>query len=420
MSLSWKKILKKLGPGFITGAADDDPSGIGTYSAAGARFGFGQLWTPFFTFPLMTAVQEMCARIGLVTGRGLAGVIRHHYRPWLLYSCVALLVTANTINIGADIGAMAAAVRLLAPDARFAFLAGAITLGILGLEVFVPYRQYARVLRVFALSLLAYWATVVILPLDWGTVGRAIFTPTINWRGDYLLIFVGVLGTTISPYLFFWQASEEVEEEIEEGRATIAARRGATHEEIRDMRQDVTIGMLFSNITMFTIILATGATLFQAGITSIDTAEQAAAALRPLAGPWASLLFTLGIVGTGLLGIPVLAGSASYAVSEALKLRGSLALRWTKAKGFYGVIIASTLIGLVFNFIGVNPMKMLLYCAILNGIVAVPLLIVIMQISANRTIMGEYVNGRLSNFLGWLTTTVMAGAALVLIGSWIL
>ncbi len=412
--MTLKQLLKKLGPGFITGASDDDPSGIGTYAAAGAKFGFGQLWTPLFTFPLMTAVQEMCARIGMVTGRGLAGVIRQHYAKWLLYGCVVLLVLANTINIGADIGAMAAAMGLLVGDTPFAFIAGGLTILIIALEVFVPYHVYAKILRVLAFSLLAYWLAGLTLHLDWREVLSHLAIPRWQSDFDYLLILVGVLGTTISPYLFFWQASEEVEEEVDQGRVTIISRQGATRGEIHDMRQDVTIGMLFSNITMFFILLVSGATLFANGITDIQTAEQAAMALAPFAGHNAFLLFTLGIIGTGLLGIPVLAGSASYALSEALKLKGGLELKWTQARGFYAIIVLSTVVGLLLNFLGVNPMKMLIYTAVINGVVAVPLLVVIMGIANNRRIMGEYANGWLANTLGSITVAVMAAAAVVL------
>lgn len=409
-----KKLLKKLGPGFITGASDDDPSGIGTYSAAGAKFGFGQLWTPLFTFPLMTAVQEMCARIGLVTGRGLAGVMRRQYAPWLLYVCTILLVIANTINIGADIGAMAAAIGLLITSAPFTFVAGALTVAIVVLEVFIPYHIYSRILRVLAFSLFAYWITGFIIKVDWHTVAHWIIVPQWQWSKEYILILVGVLGTTISPYLFFWQASEEVEEEIADGHTTLTSRRGATKAEIHAMRQDNFIGMLFSNATMFFIILVSGVTLHVNGIFEITTAEQAAQALAPLAGHNAFLLFTIGIIGTGLLAIPVLAGSASYAVTETLKLRGSLEMKWTRAKVFYLVIALATGVGLLLNFVGMNPMKMLLYTAVLNGVVAVPLLVIILHIANNRRVMGKHVNGRWSNILGGIALILMAAAAITL------
>ncbi|MFA5076319.1 MAG: divalent metal cation transporter [Patescibacteria group bacterium] len=415
MIKSLKKLFGKLGPGFVTGASDDDPSGIGTYSTAGSRFGFSQLWTPLFTFPLMTAVQEMCARIGMVTGRGLAGVIRKNYSRRLLYFCVILLVVANTINIGADIGIMASAIGILFADSSFVLTAGVLTLLIVLLEVFIPYRVYAKILRVLAFSLLSYWIAAFFIKIDWWEVITSIAIPQWHWQLDYIMILVGVLGTTISPYLFFWQASAEVEEEIILGRQSIKSRLGATREEIHRMREDNFIGMLFSNLTMFFIMLVTGVTLFKNGIYNIETAEQAALALKPLAGEWAYLLFTLGIIGTGLLAIPVLAGSASYAVSEAFKIKNSLGLKWSQAKGFYGVIIISTFIGLLINFIGINPIKALLYTAVLNGLVAVPLLWVVMRIGNNQKIMGDLKNGRLSNTLGWLATLVMTTAAGVLV-----
>ncbi|MFA6533732.1 MAG: divalent metal cation transporter [Patescibacteria group bacterium] len=414
-----KKIFRKIGPGFITGAADDDPSGIGTYSAAGSRFGLGQLWTPLFTFPLMAAVQEICARIGLVTGRGLAGVIRKNYSRKLLFFCVTLLVIANTINIGADIGAMASAVGLLTSRASFAFTAGALTFLILALEIFVPYRVYARFLRIFAFSLFAYWLTALFIKINWTEVATRTFWPQWQWNFDYILILVGVFGTTISPYLFFWQASEEVEEEIIEGRWSIKSRQGATLPEIKDMREDVFIGMLFSNITMFFVILVAGSTLFANGVFNIETAEQAASALKPLAGDWAYLLFTLGIIGVGLLAIPVLAGSAAYAVSEALKLREGLGLKWNQAKGFYAIILLATVVGLGMNFLGINPMQALLYTAVLNAIISVPLLFVIMKVGNDGKIMGEFKNGPLANFLGWAATIVMTLGAVVLFISFI-
>ncbi|MFA5358837.1 MAG: divalent metal cation transporter [Patescibacteria group bacterium] len=414
-----RKLLKKIGPGFITGAADDDPSGIGTYFTAGAKFGFGHIWTPFFTFPLMTAVQEICARIGMVTGRGLAGVIRENYSKKLLYFCVVLLVAANTINIGADIGAMANAVGLLLPNQPFGFIAGALTLLIICLEVFISYKTYSRILKIFAFSLLAYWLTAFFVKIDWSVVFTNVIKPQWRWDLDYVMILVGVLGTTISPYLFFWQASEEVEEEIIEGKVTLEQRLGATKIEIKEMREDVVLGMLFSNISMFFIIAVAASTLFANGIFEIGTAEQAALALRPLAGDWAYLLFTFGIIGTGLLAIPVLAGAASYAVTEALKLQGSLALKWNRAKGFYGVILTSTIVGLLINFIGINPMKALLYAAVINGIVSVPLLFVIMKISNDSEVMGEYKNGMIANFLGWAATIAMTVAAVFLLISFL-
>ncbi|MBI5621525.1 divalent metal cation transporter [Candidatus Falkowbacteria bacterium] len=413
-----KKILKRLGPGFVTGASDDDPSGIGTYASAGARFGFSSLWTPFFTFPLMAAVQEICARIGMVSGRGLAGVIRQHFSKTLLYTCVSLLVIANTLNIGVDIGAMASALQLLAP-LPFTLFAITVTIVIIILEVAVPYRKYVTVLKFLALFLLAYWATGLFIEQDWWTVAKSVVWPQIHWSADFLFILVAIFGTTITPYLFFWQASEEVEEEELLGRRFIKSRQGASAHEIHEMRWDVFSGMLFSNITMFFIILTAAISLHASGVTNIETAQQAAQALRPLAGDHAYWLFAVGIVGTAMLAIPVLAGSASYGLSEALKFRGSLSLNFKQAHGFYGIIIISTLIGLLINFVGINPIKALVYMAVLNGIIAVPLLFVIMIMSNSQKIMGEFKNGALANTLGWLTTAVMTVSVLVLLWSFI-
>lgn len=401
------KVLKKLGPGFITGASDDDPSGIGTYSMAGAKAGFHFLWMPFITLPLMIAIQEMCARIALVSGRGLAGVLKKYYRPRFLYGAMSLLFVANTVNIGVDIGAMAAASRLFVP-LPFVLLVVAFAVLTVFLTIFFPYKKYARYLKWLTLSLLAYIITGFLINVDWSLA----LDETLRWPAglsivDYVLILVAVMGTTISPYLFFWQASEEVEEEIAMGRSSILKRLGATKEELKSMRTDVFIGMLMSNIVMFFIIMTVGATLFRHGIHDIETAEQAALALKPLAGQYASLLFTLGIVGTGLLAVPVLAGSASYAVAETLHFRFGLNKKFHQAKAFYGVITLSVLVGVLINFLGINPLQALFYTAVLNGLAAPPLLLLILKIANNKKIMGGQANGPLSNTLGWLTMVVM-------------
>ncbi len=402
------KVLKKLGPGFITGASDDDPSGIGTYSMSGARGGFHFLWMPFVTLPLMIAVQEMCGRIALVSGRGLAGVLKKYYRPGFLYSAMALLFFANTINVGVDIGAMAAAGRLFVP-LPFVVLVVMFAVVSVFLTIFFPYKKYARYLKWLTLSLLAYIITGFLIKVDWSVaLDETLHWPTGLSSVDYVLILVAIMGTTISPYLFFWQASEEVEEEMALGRLSIRQRLGATDHEIKSMRTDVFIGMLMSNIVMFFIIMTVGATLFRHGIHNIETAEQAALALKPLAGQYASLLFTLGIIGTGLLAIPVLAGSASYAVAETLHFHFGLNKKFHQAKAFYGVITLSVLIGVLINFLGINPLQALFYTAVLNGLVAPPLLLLILKIANNKKIMGGQVNGPLSNTLGWLTVTIMA------------
>ena len=414
-----KRVLKKLGPGFITGAADDDPAGIGTYSMAGSRFGYSTLWTPFFIFPLMVAVQEVCARVSMVTGEGLAGVIKKHYGRKVLLFCVFLLFGANAINIGANIGAMASSIRLILP---VSFAVAAVTIAVLSvaLQLLLPYRIYSRFLKWLALSLLSYIVVSFVIKHDWILVLQSIFKPRLEFSFDYLLILVAILGTTISPYLFFWQASGEVEEERSNGRYEVESRLGATRQEIKDMRADVIVGMIISTTVMFFIILTTAGTLFRNGVFNIETAHDAALALQPFAGNFAFLLFALGIVGVGLLANPVLAGSASYAVSETLGFKEGLSLKFREAKGFYGVIALATLLGLLFNFVGINPFKALLYSAVLNGLIAPPFLYLILRVSGNRKIMGNHANGPITKFLGWLTFFLMAGAGILLIGSFII
>ena len=415
-----RRILKSLGPGFITGASDDDPSGIGTYAQTGAAFGLQQLWTAPFSFPFMAAVQEMCGRIGLVTGSGLAGVIRRHYQKSILYVAVGILLVANTVNIGADLGAMAAAARLVV-DLPLVFWLVSITLLSLVLEVFVSYRLYARVLKYLTFSLLTYVVTAFIVTQDWRAALVATLVPTVVASREYVLNVVAILGTTISPYLFFWQASEEVEEEVLRHKITSmgAGVPRISQKEIRELRLDTLTGMLFSNVIMFFIILTTASTLGLHGIRDVATADQAAAALRPLAGTFASLLFAIGIIGTGLLAIPVLAGSASYALSEAFGWREGLYRKFQQAHGFYGVITIATVIGLLMNFTSIPPMKLLYYSAVLNGIAAPPLLVIILFIANNRRIMGAYTNSRFSNVLGVAITVLMSFVSLLLIGNFI-
>jgi NRAMP (natural resistance-associated macrophage protein)-like metal ion transporter len=409
-----KVYLSALGPGLITGASDDDPSGIGTYSQTGAQFGYTQLWTALFTFPLMTAIQEICARIALQTGGGLADAIRKYYPKPVLYFCVTLLFIANTINLGADLGAMAASAQLLLGIPYLVWLI-AITLLSVVLEIFVDYKRYARVLRYLTLSLFAYCFVPVVSPQNWGQALRDTIIPTIRFDKDYLLNLVAILGTTISPYLFFWQASQEIEEQIDEGRTTVGSRKGISKVELKWMRTDVVAGMLLSNVVMWFIIATTASTLFQHGIKNIDSAPKAAEALRPIAGEFAYLLFAVGIIGTGLLAVPILAGSAAYAVAETFKLRKGLYLKLRQAPGFYGVIAFSTLLGFAINLIGINPIQALYYTAVLNGIVAPPLLVIIMLIGKNRSIMKGKINGRVSNTLGWITTIAMSIAAVALL-----
>lgn len=410
-----KKLLKRIGPGFITGAADDDPSGIATYSQTGARFGYGQLWTALFSFPFMAAVQEMCGRIGTVTGNGLAGVIRKHYPRSILSIAVLLLLAANILNIGADLGAMAAAAELVLgmPILFWLLLLTGITLA---LEMFIPYATYAKYLKYLTISLFAYVAAAFMVKQDWSQIAWSTLVPSLTLGKDAVLNLVAVLGTTISPYLFFWQASEEVEEEIADHQLTSmgAHRPTVTGKQLRVMRRDTIIGMLFSNIIMFFIMITTAATLGAQGITEINTATQAAEALRPLAGSFTFLLFALGILGTGMLAVPILAGSASYAIAEASGMKEGLYRKPKDARGFYGIIALATLVGLLINFLHVPPFKMLYYTAVFNGLIAPPLLVLILLIANNKKIMGSHVNGTLSNVLGVTIIALMTAAGLTL------
>lgn len=411
-----KNLFKKIGPGFITGASDDDPSGIATYSQTGAIFGYQQLWVALFSFPFMTIVQEMCGRIGMVTGKGLAVIVKENYAKPILYVAVLLLTVANTINIGADLGAMASSARLVI-GIPFEVLLLALTAITLILEVFVPYPAYARFLKYLAFTLLAYIVTAFVVKQDWTKIAISTILPTISFSRDYILNIVAFLGTTISPYLFFWQADEEVEEEIEHnrlrtmGKGVPKVRKG----DIREMRFDTTMGMFFSNLVTFFIIITTASTLGLHGLRNIGTADQAASALRPLAGDFAFLLFALGIIGTGLLAVPILAGSASYAISESFNWKVGLGKKFTKAHGFYGVLTVATLVGLLVNFLSIKPFQMLYYTAVLNGIVAPPLMVLVMLIGNNKKIMGKYTNAKASNILGWFITVVMSLAAMALI-----
>lgn len=419
-----------LGPGLTTGAADDDPSGIATYSQAGAQYGFQLLWLSAFTFPLMAIVQEMCARIGVVSGHGLAANIRRHYAPPLLYAVTVLLFAANTFNIGADLGAMAQAARLLNPGL------GAIPLILffasvsLVLQIFTTYARYAKYLKYLTLALFAYVASALLTNLDWPQVLYNAVIPSISFSKDQIYLICAILGTTISPYLFFWQTSQEVEEEAvraEHAQDQHAKEKewhqhnGAWHRhvskrEIREVRTDVWSGMFFSNAIMFFIIAACAGTLYANGITNIASAADAAAALRPLAGDMAYLLFALGIIGTGMLAVPVLAGSAAYAISESLGWKHGLYRKLKEAYAFYGVIIISMILGFVLNLIGLDPIKVLIYSAVANGLVAPVVLLFIVQMSSDKKIMREYVNHRAVTWLGWLivlTMVVAGGAAIV-------
>jgi len=414
-----KKFFKVFGPGVITGAADDDPSGIATYTQTGAKFGYGQLWTVIVMLPLMTAIQEACARIGAVTGHGLAAVIKANYSKKVLYAAVLLVVVANTINIGADIGALAAAAQLIIPI-NFVILTLGFTTLILILEIFTSYRVYSRILIWLALSLLAYPLTVFIVNQPWHTIFVATFWPHVELNFEFFFIITGVLGTTISPYMFFWQASEEVEEEKAHHLISRYGRPKIGKKFIRNLRLDNFLGMIFSEIATWSIIVVAATVLHQNGVTDVTSAADAAKALEPLvqtfphAGFLAKLIFAVGIIGLGLLGIPVLSGSAAYALSEAFNMKEGLNLKLKKAHGFYGVITIATLIGLMINFIGIDPIKALVFTAVFNGVAAVPLIFLIARIARNQKIMGEYRSGWLSNTVVWITFLVMLASAVAM------
>ncbi|WP_254366795.1 NRAMP family divalent metal transporter [Paraburkholderia sp. NMBU_R16] len=408
---SW---LEKLGPGLVTGAADDDPSGIATYSQAGAQFGFNMLWVAFVTYPLMVAIQVISARLGRVSGHGLATNIRCHYPAWLLYGSVLLLLVANTINIAADLGAMGAALNLVVGGPTHVYT---VALGVLSvvLQVFVPYRSYVRVLKWLTLALFAYVATVFVVEVPWQNVLMRTLAPQLSWKRDYLTTIVAVLGTTISPYLFFWQASQEVEEM--RGQAGQRALKHAPRQgpaSLRRIRMDTWIGMGVSNVVAFFIILTTAATLHAHGVTDIQTSAQAALALKPIAGRFAFTLFSLGIVGTGLLALPVLAGSAAYAMAGTFNWRNSLALKPRLAKRFYAIIVLSTLVGLAMGFTRIDPVKALYWSAVINGVVSVPIMALIMFMAVNPKVMGNFVIPLHLRVTGWIATIAMAAAALAM------
>ena len=406
---------KILGPGLTTGAADDDPSGIATYSQTGSQYGFQLLWMAIFTFPMMAVVQEMCARIGLVTGRGLAANIRSHFPPWVIGLSSVLLLTANTFNIGADLGAMAKGMQLLIPQANFTLLILLFAVVSLLLQIFTTYERYAKYLKWLALVLFSYVISALLAHPDWHAILKATFVPSITFSKDQLLLICAILGTTISPYLFFWQTSQEVEAKYLEGKTTVAQRRSLDPKDIHDMRIDVWSGMLLSNVAMFFIIACCASVLFTHGGFTITTAADAAAALRPFAGNDAFLLFAIGIIGTGLLAIPVLAGSSSYAIAEAFRWHSGLHRNLKDAYGFYGVIIISMGIGLLLNFLGIDPIRALIYSAVANGIVAPLILTLIIILASSRKVMGSHSNHASTTWIGWIVTGIMiiaGGAAL--------
>ena len=409
-----KKFFSSLGPGLITGASDDDPAGIATYSIAGAQARYSTLWTVLFTFPLMSAVQEMCARIGLVTGHGLAGVMRLHYPKLLLYPIAFLVVVANIINIGADLGGMAAASNLLVGIHPLIF-AAIYTAIVVATLIFVPYHIFVRYLKWLTLALFTYVLAAVITQQDWFSILLNTIWPRISLDAKYLMLIVAIFGTTISPYLFFWQASEEVEEIEEEKKVRKLKRHIVTKHELRNMREDVTVGMFFSNAVMFFIIATTASTLFANGIHDIKTADQAAAALRPLAGDASSLLFTLGIVGTGLLAIPVLAGSAAYALTEAFGWSEGFSKKFSEAKAFYLIIALATIVGFSINILGINPFSALFFTAVVYGVISPILILLILHIANQKRVMGSHTNGLISNVLGVVAFLIMGAAVVALV-----
>jgi NRAMP (natural resistance-associated macrophage protein)-like metal ion transporter len=411
------RFFANLGPGLVTGAADDDPSGISTYSVAGAVFGYSFLWTALVSFPLMAAVQLMCARLGMVTGRGLGGAIRLQYPRWVLWPSCLLLIVATVFNIGADLGGMADAMHMVSGIASY-YWTPFFALLIASLLIWTSYSLIARIFKWLTVVLFAYVVTAFLARPDWAAVLHGTFLPHVAWTRSYMAVLVGILGTTISPYLFFWQASQEVEEDRKHGKTTVAQRHGSTNLELSVARNDVFTGMLFSNLIMFFIILTTAATLHAHGARNIETAKQASEALRPLAGNGAYLLFTLGLVGTGMLGVPVLAGSCAYAIAEAASWRGaSLSKKPLRAAHFYMVIVGALAVGLALDFAGWNAVKMLFWAAVVNGVLAPPLVVLVVLLTSSKKVMGARANSRGAKVLGWICAAVMGAAALALLAT---
>jgi NRAMP (natural resistance-associated macrophage protein)-like metal ion transporter len=410
------RFFANLGPGLITGAADDDPSGISTYSVAGAAFGLQLLWTAILSFPLMAAVQLMCGRLGLVTGLGLAGAIRTYYSKSVLWMACALLITANVVNIAADLGGMADVTEVLS-GVSSAIWTPAYTVLVLVLLIWTSYRTIVKIFKWLTLTLLAYVVTAFLAQPDWPSVLSSTLVPEFEWSSQYWATLVGILGTTISPYLFFWQAAQEVEVDKSKGRHSLEQRRGASPEELKGLQNDVLTGMLFSNLVMYFIILTSAVTLHANGVVTIGTAREAAEALRPLAGDQAFLLFSFGLIGAGMLGVPVLAGSCAYAISEAAGWSGSLNAKPKQATGFYLVIGLAMSIGLGLDFANLDAVKMLFWAAVLNGVLAPPLLVLVVLLTSREDVMGEHRNGFTLRFLGWLCAGLMFVAALIMVAS---
>jgi len=410
-----KSLVNRLGPGFITGAADDDPSGVTTYSIAGAQFGYKLNWLSLFLIPMMVAIQEMCGRIGLTSGMGLAGVIKKFYSRKVLLFAVFLLFVANTINISADLGMMAACVKMLLGLPFLLWLIVVVGVTIL-MEIFVPYKKYSYYLKFLGLTLLVYAITAFITKQDWLGVVKATLIPHIEFQKVFLLTMVGFIGTTISPYLFFWQADEEVEEEISEGRVSeFEENPHAIKKEVVRMQKDTSLGMIFSNLVSMFIVLTAAATLHTSGITDIETPQQAALAIRPLAGNFAFLLFTLGIIGIGLQSVPVLAGGIAYAISETFGFKEGLSKKFSQAKPFYVILGLATLLGALGNILGVNPIKALYYTAIINGVVSVPLIFIIIKLADDARIVGKFRTAKINRFVAWMTFIFVGLASLLML-----
>lgn len=407
---SFTSFWKKIGPGLVTGASDDDPSGIATYSQAGAAFGLATLWTAIIAFPLMAAIQQMCARIGLITTQGLTGTIKKNYPPIILYIMLVFSTPAIIMNIGADIAGMGAVGNLLFPTIDATFFSVFFTLLLLGLIIYLPYQKIASVLKYICIVMLVYFVVPFLYKQDLTAIFKATFIPTIHFDKDFIAIIVGILGTTISPYLFFWQASVEVEE-MKHKKKHLVVNKKIIHE----VQNDVDFGMTISGFVMYFIILTTGTVLYNSGVHQIDTVEQAAIALKPLAGNLAYLLFAIGVIGTGLIAIPVLSGSLSYIYTETFGWEQGLDKKFHEAKGFYLIIAISLLLGLGMNYIGISPIKALIYTAILYGLTAPVLIAIILHISNNKKIMGEFTNGKITNIFGGLAFIIMTVAALALI-----
>jgi NRAMP (natural resistance-associated macrophage protein)-like metal ion transporter len=407
-----RSFLATLGPGLISGAADDDPSGIGTYSQVGAQFGYGLAWTMVLSFPLMVAIQEVAAQIGRVTGSGIASNLRRHYPRPLLWAVVTLLIVANVINLGADLSAMGAALQLLAGGDAWLYTLGFGVLCIV-LEVGLSYARYSAILKWTTLSLFTYVAVVAVAQVPWGQALRSLVVPELQWNAAYATAFVAILGTTISPYLFFWQSGQEVEEQRRHHAKPLLVTPRTAGAELRRIRTDTLVGMAFSNLVAIAIVFATAATLNAHGVTDIETSSQAAEALRPIAGQFAFALFAIGIIGTGLLAVPVLAGSAAYAVTEMAGVGGSLDDRLLKARLFYGTIAVTTLAGTAIHTVGIDPVRALYWAAVINGVLAAPLMAVMMLIARNRRAMGRLTLGFGATLLGWGATLVMAAASVI-------